>query len=150
MIRTKYILPVCAAAVILALACNSMIFGSSSYEKINQSRAIEQTHFEDSANVFFATFTNPYPDKEFLWFAVFGEGAVEMHVHDFETDSLQYVYRFEKQEAPVYTVSFHEDRAHLVKCVLFVGGHRKCAKLYPAWTPFQIPQFKTQYTIDTR
>ena len=150
MIVTKYILPLCAAGVILSFACNTLIFGSSSYEKVNQARSGEQTHFDDSANVFFASFPNPYQDKEFLWFAVFGEGVVEMRVHDFETDSLQCVYHFEKQEAPVYTIALHEDRDHLVKCVLLVDGHRKCAKLYPAWTPIQIPQFRTQYVIDTK
>ena len=73
-----------------------------------------------------------------------------MHVHNIETDSLQYVYRFEKQETPLYTVPMHEDKEHLVKCVVFVDGHKKCAKVYPAWRPLHIPQFKTKYTIDSQ
>lgn len=146
----RYIHPLCAAGAALSFACNALVFGSSSYEKVNQTRAQEQTHFEDSANVFFATYHNPYQDRTFLWFAVFGDGAVEMRVHDIETDSLQYVYRFEKQDTPVYTIPMHEDSSHLVKCVLIVDGRRKCAKVYQAWTPLQIPQFKTQYTVDTK
>ena len=131
-------------------ACNTLIFGPTSYEKVNQARAAEQTHFEDSANVFFASFTNPYQDREFLWFAVFGEGAIEMRVHDCETDSLQYVYRFAKQETPVYTVPMHKDDDHLVKCVLLVDGRKKCAKVYPSWIPIRIPQFRTQYVVDQK
>ena len=146
----KYILPLCALGVILSVSCNALIFGSSSYEKVNQARATEQTNFEDSTNVFFTVYTNPYKDKEFLWFAVFGEGLVEMHVYDVETDSLQYVYHFEKQDGPVYAVALHEDREHFVKCVLVVDGHKKCAKLYPAWIPLQIPQFRTKYAIETK
>jgi len=131
-------------------SCQTLIFGSASYEDVNEARSGEQTHFEDSAKVFFATYPNPYPDKEFLWFAVFTDGIVEMHVHDFESDSLQSIYHFSKQDIPIHTIALHEDKLHLVKCVLFVDGRMKCAKLYPAWRPVQIPQFKTHYTIEAK
>lgn len=132
------------------LSCKTLVFGSSDYDVVSESRAGEQTNFEDSARVFFTTYTNPYPDKEFMWFAVFREGPVEMHVHNIETDSLECVYHFEKQDFPVHTVALHADQERLVKCVLFVDGRAKCAKLYPSWRPIQIPQFKTQYTIESR
>ena len=135
------------AGAMLLTSCKTLVFGSSDYEDVNESRAVEQVHFEDSAKVFFASYVNPYPDKEFLWFAMFEEGVVEMRVHDFESDSLQYVYRFKKQATPVHTIALHQHKEHLVKCVLFVDGRMKCAKVYPAWFPLQIPQFKTQYTI---
>ncbi|MEK9138969.1 MAG: hypothetical protein AAB393_17760 [Bacteroidota bacterium] len=139
-----------ATALFLFGSCKTLVFGSSDYESVAQARAAEQTSYEDSAKVFFATFPNPYPDKEFLWFAVFAEGAVEMRVHDFESDSVQSIYRFAKQEAPVHTIAVHQDKTHLVKCVLIVEGRMKCAKLYPALFPIQIPQFKTQYTVEHR
>jgi hypothetical protein len=135
---------------LLPISCSTSLFSSYSLEDVSEARAVEQTSFEDSAKVFFATYPNPYPDKEFLWFAVFTEGVVEMHVHDFESDSLQFVFLFSKQDIPVHTVAFHEDRAGFVKCVLFVDGRMKCAKLYPSWSAIQIPQFKTQYTIENR
>ena len=135
------------AGAALLLSCKTLVFGSSDYEDVNESRAAEQTNLEDSAKVFFATYPNPYSDKEFLWFAVFTEGNVEMRVHDLESDSLQSVYRFEKQAAPVHTIALHQDKEHLVKCVVFVGGRMKCAKVYPGWFPLQIPQFRTKYTI---
>ena len=144
------ILLLCIAGAAVLVGCTTMIFGSTDYESINNARALEQTHFEDSSKVFFATFSNPYPDKEFLWFAVFAEGVVEMHVHDAGSDSLESIYRFEKQRAPVHTVAMHQRGDHFVKCVLFVDGHMKCAKLYPSWSPLTIPQFKTQYTIDAK
>ncbi len=135
---------------LLVASCKTLVFGSSDYEDVNESRAMEQVHFEDSAKVFFTSCTNPYPDKEFLWFAVFTKGVVEMRVHDLESDSLQSVYHFIKQETPVHTIALHNDRMHLVKCILFVDGRMKCAKVYPAWNPIQIPQFKTQYTISNK
>ncbi|MBM2841670.1 MAG: hypothetical protein HW412_2198 [Bacteroidetes bacterium] len=135
---------------LLPVSCATSLFSSFSYEDVSEARAFEQTTFEDSAKVFFATYPNPYPDKSFLWFAVFTEGAVEMHVHDSESDSLRFIYRFERQDVPVHTVAFHENRDHLVKCILFVDGRKKCAKLYPSWSAIQIPQFKTKYTIESR
>lgn len=135
------------AALALLVACRTSLFSSFSYEDVSEQRAPDQTTFEDSAKVFFATYPNPYPDKEFLWFAVFIDGDVEMQVHDFESDSLQSVYHFMKQDIPVRTVAMHEDNSHLVKCVLYVDGRKKCAKVYPAWQPVQIPQFTTQYEI---
>lgn len=144
--RGKSALVVVAAVVVLA-ACRTSLFGSFNYEDVTEQRAVDQTNFEDSAKVFFATYPNPYPDKEFLWFAVFIDGAVEMHVHDFESDSLQSVYRFMKQDIPVHTIALHEDTGHLVKCILYVDGHMKCARVYPAWRPVQIPQFTTQYVV---
>jgi hypothetical protein len=73
-----------------------------------------------------------------------------MHMHDVESDSLRFIYRFDKQEVPVHTVAFQQDEMHLVKCILFVDGRRKCAKLYPVGSAVQIPQFKTHYTIESR
>ena len=146
----RNILFLLAASTALIIACRTSLFSSFSYEDVSEQRAPDQTSFEDSAKVFFATYPNPYPDKDFLWFAVFVDGAVEMDVHDFESDSLRAVYRFMKQDIPVHTVAMHEDTSHLVKCILYVDGHRKCAKVYPSWHPVQIPQFTTQYTISDR
>lgn len=128
-------------------ACRTSLFGSFSYEDVNEQRSAEQTNFEDSAKVFFATYPNPYPDREFLWFAVFVDGPVELRVHDLESDSLQSVYRFQRQDVPVHTIALHENRDHLVKCVLYIDGRMKCAKVFADWRPIPIPQFKTQYTI---
>ncbi len=144
--RKNIILAATTTMMVLA-SCSTSLFSSFSYEDVSEQRDSDQTNFEDSARVFFAAYPNPYPDKEFLWFAVFIKGAVEMHVHDFESDSLQSVYRFMKQDVPVHTVALHEDGGHLVKCILFVDGRMKCAKVYHAWRPVQIPQFKTKYVI---
>lgn len=144
----KNIIWVTIAGMIAFASCQTSLFSSFSYEDVNEQRAVEQTNFEDSAKVFFATYPNPYTDKEFLWFAVFVEGPVEMRVHDLESDALQSTYRFEKQDTPVHTIALHPKPEHLVKCVLFVNGRMKCAKVYPDWQPIPYPQFKTQYTID--
>lgn len=144
---SRTLILILAAAMTLLGACRTSLFSSFSYEDVSEQRAPDQANFEDSAKVFFATYPNPYPDKEFLWFAVFIDGTVEMDVHDFESDSLQSVYRFMKQDVPVHTVPMHEDSSHLVKCVLFVDGRMKCAKVYHAWQPVQIPQFTTKYVI---
>jgi hypothetical protein len=131
----------------LLAACRTSLFSSYALEDVSRQRALEQTSFEDSAKVFFATYPNPYTDMSFLWFAVFVEGAVEMRVFSLENDSLQAVYRFEKQTVPVHTVVTHEKPDRLVKCVLYVDGRRKCAKVYSDWRAHQYPQFLTQYTI---
>ena len=128
-------------------ACGAMVFGSYRYEDVNEARAIDQTNFEDSTKVFFTTYPNPYPDKDFLWFAVYIEGLVEMHVHSLESDSLQSVYHFSKQDVPVHTVALHKNKEHLVKCVLYVNGRMKCAKVYTDWQPVELPQFKTHYVV---
>gem|GEM_PF-3275213 len=146
----KNILPLTVAGMLLFASCQTTLFGSFTYDDVNEQRAIEQTNFEDSAKVFFATYPNPYPDKEFLWFVVFIDGPVEMHVHDFESDALQSIYRFEKQDIPVHTITLHEKPEHLVKCVLFVNGRMKCAKVYPDWQPLEYPQFKTKFAIEDR
>jgi hypothetical protein len=134
-------------ATITAGGCKTMLFGSYDYEDVDEARAQDQINMEDSTMVFFATYPNPYMDKEFMWFAVFITGEVEMYVHDLETDTVLSVYRFAAQTPPVHTIAIHEDRTHLVKCLLYVDGRMKCAKVYPAWTPIQFPQFETQYTI---
>ena len=136
--------------VLLPVSCATSLFSSYTLEDVGEDRAANQTSFEDSAKVFFTTYPNPYPDKEFLWFAVFTSGAVEMHVHDAESDSLRAIYRFSRQDIPVYTVAFHEERTHFVKCVLFVDGRMKCAKLYPSWSVVNIPQFKTHYAVEQK
>jgi hypothetical protein len=128
-------------------ACRTSLFSSFNYEDVNEQRAADQTNFEDSAKVFFATYPNPYTDKEFLWFAVFVDGPVELRVHDFESDSLQSIYRFHPQDIPLHTIALHENREQLVKCVLYVNGRVKCAKVFTDWRPLPYPQFKTQYTI---
>jgi hypothetical protein len=128
-------------------ACRTSLFSSFSYEDVNEQRAADQTNFEDSAKVFFATYPNPYTDKEFLWFAVFVDGPVELRVHDFESDSLQSIYRFQQQDIPLHTIALHENKEHLVKCVLYINGRVKCAKVFADWRPLPYPQFKTQYTI---
>lgn len=138
------------AGIATLCACKALVYGSSNYETVNESRASDQVHFEDSLKVFFASYPNPYPDKQFMWFAVFVEGSVEMRVHNIESDSLEATYTFAKQDIPVYTIAMHEHPERLVKCVLFVDGRMKCAKMYPSWYPIQIPQFKTQYTISTQ
>jgi hypothetical protein len=135
------------AAVLTFPSCRTTLFGSFDYEDVNESRSTDQTYFEDSANVFFATYPNPYPDREFLWFATFVEGPVEMRVYDFATDTLSATYRFTAQDVAVHTIALHEVKDEFVKCVLFVGGRRKCAKLFPAFAPIPIPHWKTQYTV---
>ena len=130
-------------------ACRTSLFSSFSYEDVNEKRAADQIHFEDSAKVFFATYPNPYTDKEFLWFAAFVDGPVELHVHDLESDSLQSVYRFQRQDIPLHTIALHENKDHLVKCVLYINGRMKCAKVFADWRPLPYPQFKTQYTISS-
>ena len=144
----NYILLLAVASLLVFVSCRTSLFSTFNYDDVNEQRAVEQTSFEDSAKVFFATYPNPYTDKEFLWFAVFIDGPVEMRVHDLESDALQSIYRFEKQDIPVHTIALHENNEHLVKCVLFVDGRMKCAKVYPDWRPLQYPQFKTQYTIE--
>ncbi len=130
--------------------CSTSLFSSYGLEDVSEARAEEQVTFEDSDSVFFATYPNPYPDRELLWFASFIEGPVELHVHNMMTDSLTAIYRFKPQDIPVYTLSLHHQNDRMVKCVLFVNGRRKCAKLYPAWTATPMPQWKTQYTIEER
>lgn len=150
MMRRSHILLFLVASMMILASCRTSLFSTFNYEDVNEQRAAEQTHFEDSAKVFFATYPNPYTDQEFLWFAVFVDGPVEMHVHDLESDALQSIYYFEKQDIPVHTIALHEQKEHLVKCVLFVNGRRKCAKVYADWRPIQYPQFKTQYAIETK
>jgi hypothetical protein len=130
--------------------CGVPWLSSYDFESVNEARSIDQISVEDSSKVFFVSYPNPFPDKEFLWFAVFDEGPVEMHVHDLATDSLLSVYHFEKQDVPVYTIAVHEEQKHLTKCVVYVSGRMKCAKVYPVWRPINMPQFPTDYTIDQR
>jgi hypothetical protein len=134
-------------SLLLLGSCRTSLFSSYAIEDVSEQRAPEQTHFEDSAKVFFATYPNPYTDLSFLWFATYVEGPVEMRVYSLENDSLQAVYRFEKQDIPVYTIVTHEKPDHLVKCVVYVDGRMKCARVYNDWRAHQYPQFKTQYTI---
>ena len=128
-------------------ACQSLIQRDYTPERLQEGRLSDQVYFEDSASVFFAEFTNAFPDKELMWFTLLGGGAVEMVVHNTETDSIEAVYRFTEQDLPLHTLACHQDRTRSVKCVLIVDGRKKCARLYPAWDP--VPQnWKTKYTVD--
>jgi hypothetical protein len=118
-----------------------------SREDLGSVRAAEQVYFEDSASVFFASFANPMPDRDFLWFASFLEGAVRLDIHNVETDSLEAVFTFADQDIPLYTLAQHRENERKVKCVLFVDGRVKCATIVAAWSPIQVPQWKTQYTV---
>ena len=141
-------------AILLTLlfltACSTSLFSSYNLKDVSEARAEDQVTIEDSATVFFATYPNPYTDREFLWFASFVEGPVELYVHNSATDSIMAIYRFAKQDIPVYTISLHPKEDELVKCVVYVNGRMKCAKVYAAWTPMPMPQWKTQYTIEER
>jgi len=145
------ILPILAISLVLTMnACSTSLFSSYGLGDVGEARAEEQVSFEDRDSVFFATYPNPYPDRDLLWFASFIEGPVELRVHNTLSDSVIAILRFEKQDIPLYTISLHYDMEQSVKCVLFVNGKRKCAKLYPAWTAMPMPQWKTQYTIEER
>jgi hypothetical protein len=132
------------------LSCSTSLFSTYDFADVSEARAVDQTSLEDSAKVFFATYPNPFTDREFLWFATFIEGPVELYVHNTLTDSVEQIYRFANQDIPVYTISLHPEQHRLVKCVLFVNGRRKCAKLYPAWYPIAPLGLKTHYTIEQK
>jgi hypothetical protein len=98
--------------------------------------------------VFFVEYANPYAEKEVLWFSTFLGGSVEMHLHSMGDDSLRAIYRFKKQESPLYPVAYHTDKSRMVKCVIVVGGRPKCAKVFPWIYPLPHPQWGTQYTVE--
>ncbi|MBI4534709.1 MAG: hypothetical protein HY708_00430 [Ignavibacteriae bacterium] len=127
-----------------------MMHKSYQYEDVQRARVIDQTYFSDSADVFFADYTNPYTNFELLWFASFLDSSAEMHIHNMESDSVEAVYRFEPQDAPLYTVSYRADRSRLVKCVIYVVGKPKCARVYPSMHPIHQPGWVTQYTVSER
>jgi len=137
----------CTLCVGLA-SCAIPIGTTYSRDDLNQARATDQAHFEDSATVFFANYHNPIQDKDFLWFASFAEGPVELHVHNTDTDSLEAVYKFAPQNIPLYTLAQRREKDRWVKCVLFVSDRPKCAKLYQAWYPIEASHWKTQYTVE--
>ena len=118
--------------------CRSLFEADYSLERLNKGRLVNQIYFEDSAGVFFAEHVNAFPDKDLLWFTVLIEGPVEMVVHTMETDSIESIYRFEPQDIPLHTIACRQDLTRNVKVVLFVGGRKKCARLYPALYP--LPQ----------
>lgn len=136
------------ASFLSLLSCALPLGMSYDREDLDTVRAFDQVYYEDSASVFFASFSNPMPDRDFLWFASFVEGPVQMQVHSTETDSLEAVYSFAPQDIPLYTIAQHREKDRMVKCVLFVNGRKKCAMLCTAWVPIQIPQWKTQYTVE--
>jgi len=142
--HTLFLAGLCSSFV----ACALPIGTTYSREDLGQVRAPDQIHFEDSTSVFFAIYHNPIPDKDFLWFASFLEGPVEMRVHNTESDSIEAVYKFAAQDIPLYTLSQRRERGRWVKCVLFVNGRAKCAKLYEAWYPIEASHWKTQYTVE--
>lgn len=138
-----------ALIVMVVGACSIGCFQYSyKYEEVSLRRDLDQTYFEDSTDVFFATYPNPYTDREFLWFASFAGGEVEMRVHNASNDSLISIYRFQDQQIPLYTLVCLPGGQELVKCVVYVDGRPKCAKLYPEWDPLQITYWTTQYTIE--
>jgi len=129
-------------------SCTSFFYPEYSEEELQDMRLPEQVYFEDSLTVFFSEHVNAFADRDLMWFTVLRPGAVEMRVSNTETDSLEGIYHFEPQDIPLHTLACRVDKERLVKCVLFVDGRRKCAKLYPSWYP--LPQlWKTQFTIES-
>ncbi len=140
--------PLALIPALLLISCQSLIQPEYSAERLQEGRLDNQVYFEDSVSVFFAGLTNAFPDKDLLWFAVLIDGRVTMAVHDAETDSIEAIYHFAKQDRPLHTIACRQDRTRMVKCVLYVDGRKKCARLYPAWEP--LPQnWRTQYTVDS-
>jgi hypothetical protein len=134
-------------ALLLFGSCSALVFGSYDMEEVSKSRGQDQVYYEDSAKVFFVDYVNPFADKSLMWFASYLGGPVELRVHNTTTDSLERVFQFGAQPMPVYTLAMREDSTRLVKCVLFVNGRAKCARVYLAWEPLPIPQWKTNYTV---
>ena len=133
--------------IVMITGCQSLFQADYSLERLHAGRLTDQVYFEDSASVFFAEHTNPFPDKELLWFTVLTGGSVEMRVHNMETDSIETLYRFEPQDIPLHTIACRQDISRTVKVVLVVDGREKCARMYPAWYP--LPQnWTTQYSIE--
>jgi hypothetical protein len=133
------------------LSCGTLLHRSYDFEDVTKARASDQTYFEDSSGVFFVEYFNPFPDKELLWFSSFIDGPVKLCVFDTATDSLETIYHFEEQEMPVYTIALHhEETARFVKCVVYVDGRPKCAKIYHAFFALPQPQWKTIYTVEER
>jgi hypothetical protein len=142
--RRKHLALLLAA---LCFSCQSLIQPEFSPERLQEGRLGNQVYFEDSADVFFAGFTNAFPDRDLIWFTVLIDGDVTMAVHDAETDTIEAVYHFAEQSLPLHTLACRLDNTRMVKCVLRVDGRKKCARLYPAWDP--LPQnWKTRYTVD--
>jgi hypothetical protein len=137
-------------AAVFIQGCFTPIGVSYSLEDLQENRAPDQVYFEDSATVFFSEYHNPYKDKEFLWFVSFAEGPVELRIHDTMTDTVQMVFHFDPQETPLYIITRMPEEERMVKCILYVDGRRKCAKLYPAWYPFPMSHWKTKYTVERR
>jgi hypothetical protein len=140
-----------ASVILLASlpgGCASFLNPSTDYEDVTKRRSAEQTYFEDSADVFFADFPNPYRDKEVLWFSSYAQGRVEVYLHDASNDFVTSILTFDKQESPLYPLVYHSAGERIVKCVIRVDGREKCAKLFPWILPLPHPQWGTSYTIE--
>jgi len=128
--------------------CASFLNPTYNYDDINAKRDPDQSYFEDSLNVFFFDYPNPYPDKEVLWFASYSEGPVEMRIHNMENDSLVAVYKFKPQKSPLYPIAYKADESVPVKCVVTVNGRPRCAKQMPWIYPLPVPQWGTEYSVE--
>lgn len=128
-------------------SCN-VVHESDKYEDLHKMRASDQTHFEDSAGVFFLDYPNAFADKELLAFASYVEGPVEMRVMDASTDSVKLVYKFANQVPRLFIVAYHPHPTHVVKCVLYVDGRPKCARMYTFDHAVPVPQWRTKYTLE--
>lgn len=135
---------VCACVLI---SCN-VVHESDKYEDLQKMRASDQTYFEDSSEVFFVDYPNAFSDKELLGFASYVDGPVEMRVVDAATDSVKLVYRFTEQAAHIFIVAYQPHPTHVVKCVLYVDGRPKCARMYTFERAVLIPQWRTKYSIE--
>lgn len=133
---------------LLLAGCSSFLNPTYDQDELSAKRDANQSYFEDSLEVFFFDYPNPYADKEVLWFAIFREGVVEMRNYDMQNDSLVAIYRFESQNAPVYPVAYHADESIPVKCVVYVDGRPKCAKQMPWMYPLAVPQWGTRYSVE--
>ncbi len=133
----KPLAPLFGSSIFLAgllVSCGTLLHRSYHFEDLTKARIPDQTYFEDSSGVFFVEYFNPFADMELLWFSSFIEGHVKLYIYDTATDSLEAIYHFEEQEMPVYTIALHhEETVRFVKCIVYVDGRPKCAKIYHAF-----------------
>lgn len=135
----------------MLVSCAALLHRSFDFEDVTKARASNQAYFEDSIAVFFVEYFNPFPDKELLWFSSFLEGPVKLYIFDTTSDTLEAIYHFEEQKMPVYTIALHhEETARFVKCIVYVDGRPKCARIYHAFSALPQPQWDTIYTVEAR
>jgi hypothetical protein len=116
------------------LSCSGTGVPDYKLEEANRARTNKQKYIEDSAEVFFTDYPNPFYNMSFLAFSCFKEGSVELAVFDGVTDTLEAVYTFAgNRRTHSYDIDFPRITPGAVRCVIRVDGREKCSRPYRRW-----------------